>query len=93
MEKHTRIALEEHFATNSFIFLSFDITLKMGRRFNLTETQRTQTVALQQECYSERQIGARIGCSKNAVHNALKKFKKYGSYCDEPKLQKKEMTS
>ena len=64
------------FATNSFIFLSLVITPKMGRRSHLTETEWAQIVVLQQESYSESQIGARIDCSKNAVHNALEKFRK-----------------
>ena len=51
----------------------------MGNRFHLMETQRTQIAVLQQEGYLEHQIGAGIGCSKNAVHNVLEKFGKYGS--------------
>ena len=47
----------------------------MGRKSHLREKQRAQVVALQQEGYSERQIGARIGCRKNVVRNALEKFR------------------
>ena len=65
----------------------------MGKRSHLTETQRAQIVVLQQEGYSERQIGARTSCSKNAVHNALEKFRKYGSYGDTPKLERPRKTS
>ena len=46
------------------------------------ETKRAQIVVLQLEGYLECQIRVRIGCSKNAEHNALGKFKKYSSYCD-----------
>ena len=84
--KTYRIALEEHFASNSFIFLNLIITAKMGGRSHMTETQRAQIVVLHQKGDLERQIGARIGCSKNVVHNSLKIFEKDRSYCDKPKL-------
>ena len=93
IEKQIRITLEKYFVTNSFIFLSLVITPKTGRKSHLTETQRDQIDVLQKEGYSERQIGARISCSKNAVHKALEKFRKYASYCDKPKLARPQKTS
>ena len=46
------------------------------------DVQRAQIVALYKEGYSERSISERIKRSKNAVHNAVLKFKKTGTYSD-----------
>ena len=47
-----------------------------------TDVERAQIMALHKEGYSERSISERVKCSKNAVHNAVVKFQKSGTYSD-----------
>ena len=54
----------------------------MGKKSSVSDVQRAQIVALYKEGYSERSISERIKISKNAVHNAVVKFKKAGTYSD-----------
>ena len=54
----------------------------MGKKCSLTEVERGQIVAFHKEGYTERQIGAKLGFSKTAVHQALVKFSRSGSYSD-----------
>ena len=54
----------------------------MDKKLSLSDVQRAQIVALYKEGYSERSISERIKRSKNAVHNAVLKFKKTGTYSD-----------
>ena len=54
----------------------------MGKKSSLSDVRRAQIVALHNEGYSERSISERVGCSKNAVHNAVVKFRKSGTYSD-----------
>ena len=54
----------------------------MGKKLSLSDVQRAQIMALYKEKYSERSISQRIKRSKNAVHNAVVKFKKTGTYSD-----------
>ena len=46
----------------------------------LSEVQRAQTVVRHKEGYSERAISQKIKKSKNAVHNAIVKFRNTGTY-------------
>ena len=57
-------------------------SLEMGRKASLSEAQRAQIVLLHDEGYSERQISLRMGCSKTAVNNAIRKFENDGRYSD-----------
>ena len=54
----------------------------MGKKLSLSDVQRAQIEALCKEGYSERSISKRIKRSKNAVHNAVVKFKKTETYSD-----------
>jgi len=54
----------------------------MGKKLSLSDVERAQIVALYKEAYSERSISERIKRSKNAVHNAIVKFNKAGTYSD-----------
>ena len=54
----------------------------MGKKSPLSDVQRAQIVALYKEGYSERSISERIKRNKNAVHNAVVKFKKTETYSD-----------
>ena len=53
--------------------------MKMGEISSLSDVQHAQIVALYKEGYSERSISEQIKSSKNAVHNAVMKFKKKGT--------------
>ena len=50
----------------------------MGKKSLLSDVQRCQIVTFHKEGYSERSISEQIKRSKNAVHNAVVKFKKQG---------------
>ena len=52
----------------------------MAKNSPLSEVLRAQIVALHKEGYSERLISQKIKCSKNAVHNAIVKFRITGTY-------------
>ena len=54
----------------------------MVKKTSLSDVKRAQVVTLYGEGYSERSISERVKCSKNAVHNAIVKFRKTGSYSD-----------
>ena len=54
----------------------------MGKKSSLSNVQHAQIVALYKEGYSECLISERIKRSKNAVYNAVIKFKKTGTYSD-----------
>ena len=54
----------------------------MSKNLSLTKVQRSRTVVLHQEGYSERQISLAEHCSKTAVHNALTKLKNSGCSSD-----------
>ena len=54
----------------------------MSKNSSLTKVQRSRTVVLHQEGYSERQIRLAEHCSKTAVHNALTKLKNSGYSSD-----------
>ena len=64
------------------LFLSFRKPTKMGKKWSLSDVQRAQIVALYKEGYSERSISEQIKRSKNAVHNAIVKFKKTWTHSD-----------
>ena len=53
----------------------------MGKNCSLSEVQQCQIVVLHKEGHTERQIGEHE-CSKTAVHQAIVKFKKLGTYAD-----------
>ena len=54
----------------------------MGKKLSLSDVQHAQIVALYKKGYSERSISEQIKRNKNAVHNAVVKFKKTGTYSD-----------
>ena len=54
----------------------------MGKKLSLFDVQHAQIVALYKEGYSEHSISEQIKRSKNAVYNAVVKFKKTGTYTD-----------
>lgn len=54
----------------------------MGKNVSLSDVERAQIVTLYKEGYSERSICEKVKHSKNAVHNALVKFQKTGTYSD-----------
>ena len=54
----------------------------MGRKTALSEVERAQIVILHKEGLSEREITKRISRSKTAVHQAIMRFKNFGSYKD-----------
>ena len=68
--------------SNFCVFLSFRKPTKKGKKPSLSDIQRAQIVAFYKEGYSERLISERIKKSKNAVHNAIVKFKETGTYSD-----------
>ena len=77
------ITSSKHNLVSEFcLFLSFRKSIKMGKKSLLSDVQRAQIVALYMKGYSERSISERIKRSKNAVHNAVVKFKKTGTYSD-----------
>ena len=51
----------------------------MGKKATLSKVERVQIVILSKERLSEREISKRISCSKTAVHQAIIKFKNFGS--------------
>ena len=65
------------------VFLS-SLHMAKGNKKNssLTEVQRTQTVTLdgKDRAYTERDIGAKLRCSKTAVHNAIIKSNADGTF-------------
>ena len=65
----------------------------MGKKSSLSETKRAQIVVLSEEGYSEREISAKMQCSKTAVHTALKNFNNYGSYKDLKRSGRPKKTS
>ena len=54
----------------------------MGRKTALSEVERPQIVILHKEGLPEREITKRISRSKTAVHQAIMRFKNFGSYKD-----------
>ena len=54
----------------------------MGKKSTLSDVEHAQIMALHREGHSERSISEQIKCSKNAVHNAVLKFQKSGTYSD-----------
>ena len=58
----------------------------MGKKSTLSDVERAQIMALHKEGYSERSISERVKRSKNAVHNAVMKFQKSGTYSDGQKV-------
>lgn len=52
----------------------------MGRKKSITPTKRARAWAFHQSGFSERSIAARLGISKNAVHNAVLLFTSTGSF-------------
>ena len=52
----------------------------MSKKKSLSEVQRAQIVALHGQNLSERQISAKMGCSKTAVHQVIAKYQQDGSY-------------
>ena len=65
----------------------------MGKKSSLSETKRAQIVVLSEEGYSEREISAKMQCSKTAVHTALENFNNYGSYKDLKRSGRPKKTS
>ena len=53
-------------------FLSHIYIHAIGKRSSLTEVGRAKTITLHGEGYSERDIAAKLLCSKTVVHNAQK---------------------
>ena len=49
--------------------------LAMGQKSSLSPTKRAKILTLREEGYTKRAISAQLKCSKNAVHNAIVKFK------------------
>ena len=68
---------KHHLVSDFCLFLSFRKPTKMGKKLSLSYVQRAQIVALYKEGYSERSISEQ---NKNAVDNAVVKFKKKGTY-------------
>ena len=60
--------------------------LKTHEKSTLSDVEHAQIMALHKEGYSERSISERVKCSKNAVHNAVMKFQKSGTYSDAKSL-------
>ena len=54
----------------------------MGKKPSLSYVHHAQIVSVYKGGYSEHSISERIKRSKNAVHNAVAKFKKTGTYSD-----------
>ena len=73
---------KHHLVSNFCLFLSFRKPTKKGKKPSLSDIQCAQIVAFYKEGYSERLISERIKKSKNAVHNAVVKFKETGTYSD-----------
>ena len=65
----------------------------MGKNPSLPNVQRAQIVTLYKEGYSERNIAAKMGCSKTAVHSAIKKFETEGVFSDFKKTGRPRKTS
>ena len=54
----------------------------MSKKLSLSDVQRAQIVAFYKEEYSKHSASERIKRSKNAVYNAIVKFKKTGTHSD-----------
>ena len=65
----------------------------MGKKKSLSEVQRDQIVALHGQNLSEKQISAQMGCSKTAVHQAIAKYQKDGSYTDNKRTGRPSVTN
>ena len=52
----------------------------VGKKSSLTEVGRAQIVTLHGEGYTERDIAAKLSCSKTAVHRAIVKFSADGTF-------------
>ena len=56
--------------------------MKMGKKSTHSNVEHAQIMAFHKAGYSERSISERVKRSKNAVHNAVMKFQKSGTYSD-----------
>ena len=65
----------------------------MGRKTALSEVERAQIVILHKEGLSEREIIKRISRSKTAVHQAIMRFKNFGSYKDKKRSGRPSKTT
>ena len=65
----------------------------MGRKTALSEVERAQIVILHKEGLSEREITKRISRSKTAVHQAIMRFKNFGSYKDKKRSGRSRKTT
>ena len=65
----------------------------MGKKKSLSEVRRAHIVALLGQNLSERQISAQMGCSKTAVHQAIAKYQEYGSYIDQKRTGRPQITT
>ena len=65
----------------------------MSKIKSLSEVQRAQIVALQGKNLSELQISAQMGCSKTAVHQAIAKYQECGSYTDQKRAGRTQITT
>ena len=54
----------------------------MGKKSSLSETKSFQTVVFSKEGNTEREISAKMRCSKTAMHTEFVNFNNYGSYKD-----------
>ena len=54
----------------------------MGKKLSLSKITMFQIVISSKEGYSEREINAKIRCSKTALHTVTANFNNYGSYKD-----------
>jgi len=57
-------------------------TENMGKKGSLSVLGRSKIVTLHEEEYSERHISEKVKFSKTAIHQAVVKFKTFGSFQD-----------
>ena len=70
----------------------------MGKMRGLSVAETAKSIVLNEEEYSERQISKKLKFSKIAIHQAIVKFRNFGSFrtCtgqEDTRLTPKEMTT
>ena len=65
----------------------------MGKKSTLSDVEHAQIMALHKEGYSERSNSERVKHIKNAVHNAVVKFQKSGTYSDAKRSDRPRKTT